>query len=177
MRVPGFKRFFSLSLEASSSEDSLEQVWAISGPRATCGPPQRFQWHAEALRKIFKSKISSNLVLRLTCQRLASISIRRYKSGPRAKLIARPCLERFKSLAKSFRSPWEKSCEDQRDGRKSLSARVLSLSIETSSSSLEREDSSCGKPSKTGTGSSSLCGTGMSAESKFGHVKEFLFFL
>jgi len=47
MRVPGFKIFFSLSLEASSSEDSLE---------------------------------------------------------------------RFKSLAKSFSSPWEKNCGDKRDG-------------------------------------------------------------
>ena len=55
-------------------------------------------------------------------------------------------IERFKSLAKSFSSPWEKSCEDKRDGGKSLSARVLSLSIEMSSSSLEIEDSSCGKP-------------------------------
>jgi len=82
MRVAGFKIFFSLSLEASSSEDSSE---------------------------------------------------------------------RFKHLAKSFGSPWEKRCKDKRDGGKSLSARVLSLSIETSSSSLEREDSSCGKPSNTGT--------------------------
>jgi len=47
MRVPGLKRFFSLSLEASNSEDSLE---------------------------------------------------------------------RFRSLAKSFSSPWEKSCGDKRDG-------------------------------------------------------------
>jgi len=39
------------------------------------GPPQRFQWPAEAFKKIFKSKISSNLVLRLTCQRLASIPL------------------------------------------------------------------------------------------------------
>jgi len=69
------------------------------------------------------------------------------------------------------------SCGDKRDGGKSLSARVLSLSIEMSSSSLEREDSSYGKPSKTGTGSSSLCGTGLIAEFKFGHVKEFLCFL
>jgi len=29
----------------------LRQGWAISGPRATCGPPQRFQWPAEAFRK------------------------------------------------------------------------------------------------------------------------------
>jgi len=29
----------------------LSQEWAISGSRATCGPPQRFQWHAEAIRK------------------------------------------------------------------------------------------------------------------------------
>jgi len=108
MRVPGFKRFFSLSLEASSSENSLE---------------------------------------------------------------------RLKSLAKSFSSPWVKSCGDKGAGGKSLSDRVLSLSIETSSSLLEREDSSYGKPSKTGPGSSSLCGTDLIADSKFGYVKEFLFFL
>jgi len=49
----------------------LGQEWANSGPRAKFGPPQRFQWPAEAFTKIFKSKISSNptqqtLVLRLT---------------------------------------------------------------------------------------------------------------
>jgi len=37
---------------------SLRQGWAISGPRATCGPLQSFQWSAEAFRKIFTSKIS-----------------------------------------------------------------------------------------------------------------------
>jgi len=52
----------------------LVQGWVISGPRATCGPRK----HSE---KIFKSRTSSNLVLRLTSQRLASTSIRRY--GPR----------------------------------------------------------------------------------------------
>ena len=57
---------------------SLGQGWAISGPRATCGPPQRFKWSVETFRSIFKSKISSDLVLRLTCQRLASVSISRY---------------------------------------------------------------------------------------------------
>jgi len=77
----------------------------------------------------------------------------------------------------SFSSPWEKSCGDKRDGGKSLSVRELLLSIETSSSSLEREDSSCGKLSKTGAGSSSMCGTGLIAEFKFGYVKEFLLFL
>jgi len=30
----------------------LGQGWAISGPRTTFGPPQRFQWPAEAFRKI-----------------------------------------------------------------------------------------------------------------------------
>jgi len=29
----------------------LGQRRAISGPRATCGPPQSFQWPAEAFRK------------------------------------------------------------------------------------------------------------------------------
>jgi len=29
----------------------LEQGWAISGPRATCGPPHRFRWPARAFRK------------------------------------------------------------------------------------------------------------------------------
>jgi len=31
--------------------DCVEQGWANSGPRVKCGPPQRFQWPAEALRK------------------------------------------------------------------------------------------------------------------------------
>jgi len=30
---------------------TLTQEWAVSGPRATCDPPQRFQWPAEAFRK------------------------------------------------------------------------------------------------------------------------------
>jgi len=30
---------------------SINQGWAISGPRATCGQPQRFQWPGEAFRK------------------------------------------------------------------------------------------------------------------------------
>jgi len=38
----------------------LKQRWAINGPRATRGPPQRFQWPAEAFRTIFKSETSSN---------------------------------------------------------------------------------------------------------------------
>jgi len=29
----------------------LDQGWANSGPRAKCGPPQRFTWPAEAFRK------------------------------------------------------------------------------------------------------------------------------
>jgi len=42
----------------------LQQGWAISGPRAPCGPPQRFQWPAEAFKKKFQI---SNL---LNCVRL-----------------------------------------------------------------------------------------------------------
>ena len=69
---------------------TLEQGWAISGPRATCGPPHRFQWPARAFIQNLKSEISSSLVLRLTCQWLAFISISRTalrwkrpsKSGP-----------------------------------------------------------------------------------------------
>jgi len=38
----------------------LGQGRANSGPRAKCGPPKRFQWPAEAFRKIFQSEISSN---------------------------------------------------------------------------------------------------------------------
>jgi len=29
----------------------LVQSWAISGPRSTCGPSQRFQWPGEEFRK------------------------------------------------------------------------------------------------------------------------------
>jgi len=39
---------------------ALWQGWANSGPRAKRDPPQRFQWPAEAFRKIFKSEISSH---------------------------------------------------------------------------------------------------------------------
>jgi len=37
--------------------DSLWQGWAISGPRAKCGPPRRFQWPAEAFRKDLQTYI------------------------------------------------------------------------------------------------------------------------
>jgi len=30
---------------------TLKQWWEISGPQATCGPPERFQWPAEAFMK------------------------------------------------------------------------------------------------------------------------------
>ena len=53
---------------------------------------------------------------------------------------------------------------------------MFSLSIETCFSSLEKEDSRCGKLSKTGAESSLLCGTGQIAEPKFGYINEFLFF-
>ena len=42
---PACKQHIVLSLNL------LVQEWAISGPWATCGPPQRFQWRAEAFRK------------------------------------------------------------------------------------------------------------------------------
>ena len=38
----------------------LLKEWANSGLRATCGPQQRFQWPAEAFRKVFKSEPSSH---------------------------------------------------------------------------------------------------------------------
>jgi len=40
--------------------NTLHQRWENSGPQATCGPPQRFQWPIETFRKIYKSEISSN---------------------------------------------------------------------------------------------------------------------
>jgi len=40
---------------------ALAQGWANSGPRAKCGPPQRFQKPAEAFRKYVQSEDSSNL--------------------------------------------------------------------------------------------------------------------
>jgi len=57
--------------DLSILNNALTQGWAISGPWATCGPPQRFQWPAEAFLKNIKSEISSNLsqkmlVLKLT---------------------------------------------------------------------------------------------------------------
>jgi len=33
---------------------------AQTAARGPCGPPQRFQWPAEAFRKFFKCEISSN---------------------------------------------------------------------------------------------------------------------
>ena len=53
------------------SIDALYQGWAISGPRATCGPPQRFQWPVEAFRKDHQI---CNFLQQLE-PRLASISI------------------------------------------------------------------------------------------------------
>jgi len=42
------------------NQNALEQGRANSSLRAKCGPPKRFQWPAEAFRKMFKSEISSN---------------------------------------------------------------------------------------------------------------------
>ena len=52
--------FAYVHLRENKSKLGLEQGWANSGPRAKCGPPQRFQWPAQAFRKIVKSEISSN---------------------------------------------------------------------------------------------------------------------
>jgi len=46
----------------------LAQGWAISGPLATCGPPQRFQWPAEAFGKIFKSEISPTYAVNVSVE-------------------------------------------------------------------------------------------------------------
>jgi len=58
--------------------------WANSGPRAICDPTQRFQWPAEAFRKIFKSESSFNSYSKYSCwgykPRLASTLIGRH--GP-----------------------------------------------------------------------------------------------
>jgi len=39
---------------------TIEQGWANRCPRATCDPPQCFQWPSEAFRTIVKSEISFN---------------------------------------------------------------------------------------------------------------------
>ena len=44
------KRLFFASI-APCVSNQLNQGWGISGPRATSGPPQRFQWQTEAFRK------------------------------------------------------------------------------------------------------------------------------
>jgi len=56
----------------------LEQGWANSGPRAKCGPPQRFEWPAEAFRKYVQITINVSAEANLT--KTCFISIRRY--GP-----------------------------------------------------------------------------------------------
>jgi len=38
-------------LTIAINEFALRQRWAISGPRATCGPPQRFQRPEKEFRK------------------------------------------------------------------------------------------------------------------------------
>jgi len=48
-------------IQQFSASNALYQWWANSGPRAKWGPPQRFQWPAEAFAKIFKSKYSPTL--------------------------------------------------------------------------------------------------------------------
>ena len=41
----------TVCLHGESEMDGLSQGWAISGPRATCGLPQRFQWPEDAFSK------------------------------------------------------------------------------------------------------------------------------
>jgi len=52
--------FAHVHLRENMSKLGLEQGWANSGPRAKSGRPQRFQWPAQAFRKIVKSEMSSN---------------------------------------------------------------------------------------------------------------------
>jgi len=52
-------------------DNNLEQGWAISGPRATCGPPQLFSGPQGHSGKIIKSEISSNLSQKILALRLS----------------------------------------------------------------------------------------------------------
>jgi len=78
--------------------------WANSGPRDKCDPTQRFQWPAEASRKIFKSESSFNSHSEYWCwgykQSLASTLMRSHNPPLNAalsrwplssKIIAHPC--------------------------------------------------------------------------------------
>ena len=63
----------------------LGRGWAISGPRATCGPPQHFQWHHEAFKKnlqiwTFLRLVTVLQMLALRITRTETWAIRRY--GP-----------------------------------------------------------------------------------------------
>ena len=63
----------------------LTQGWANSGPRAKCGPPQRFQWPAEGFRKYvqiwnFLQLITVNASAEGSLTKTCFFSIRRY--GP-----------------------------------------------------------------------------------------------
>jgi len=40
-----------MSIMKSWDVYALEQGWENSSPRAECGPPQRFKWPAEAVKK------------------------------------------------------------------------------------------------------------------------------
>jgi len=78
------QRLFTINLVSGTNR--LNQGWAISGVWAKCGPPRRFQWPAEALRKDLQTyipptyaDISSNisqqmLALKLFEARLATIT-------------------------------------------------------------------------------------------------------
>jgi len=63
LKEGGCKCYFIFMKEVPASKKvgnlCLRSGWANSGPRAKCGPPQRFQWLAQAFTKIVKSEISS----------------------------------------------------------------------------------------------------------------------
>jgi len=48
------KKAFQNHAQTPLDVSAIEQWWAISIPRATCGPPQHFHWPANAFRKNLK---------------------------------------------------------------------------------------------------------------------------
>jgi len=88
----------------------VDQGWATSSPPATCNPSLRLQWPQKHSENIFKSEISSNLVLRLTCQNLLLFSLegtaRLSQSAIPDKLIFHPvvgCPLIFLEMCQDFR--------------------------------------------------------------------------
>jgi len=103
------------TLDESMKLVFLQQVWANSGPRAKCGPPQRFSGRRKhsGIRKYvqiwnFLRLITVNISVEANSTKACFLEgtplrwMRPSQSGPRAKLFAQPVLQHNQGRTQEF---------------------------------------------------------------------------